>query len=120
MRCDFCCSPDVHWSFPARDFTLDPGFGVAIVLEHSVVLMMPPDVPMTGGWAACPACHALIIRGDRERLARRAARSAIKIGPEMANESLSDVTRHMRALFDKFWANREGAPSRIEAPPRRA
>src|SRR5947209_9430571 len=76
-QCDFCDSRDVQWVFPCRDHT-----GAA---EHAEALILRPDsspavrgaditATSTGDWAACPACHALILKGDRDRLARRSAK----------------------------------------------
>jgi hypothetical protein len=40
------------------------------------------NVDVTGGfdshWASCPACYALIMRGDRAKLARRSAKRMLR------------------------------------------
>lgn len=88
--CDFCSSPDVRWRYPARDFVISALEGAG----------------SEGGWAACPACHALIERGLRDKLTERSARRfARKHGiPVKA------VKPQLRKLHDQFWANREGPP----------
>jgi hypothetical protein len=65
-----------------------------------------------GGWAACPACHALIVRGDRERLTRRSAKRLCRKYRQEQNVilSLGDAIRLLRPLHDDFWANRMGPP----------
>jgi hypothetical protein len=55
-KCDFCSSPDVRWSYPARDFTI-----------------LPLMVASGGGWAACQTCHDLIETQDWKALAGRSA-----------------------------------------------
>jgi hypothetical protein len=96
-ECDFCSSPDVRYAYPARDF---------IIKTPSEI----PDWGSAGGWAACPPCHALIQRGDRDRLARRSAKRMAKTYDISLRAALAAVRRAQ----DDFWANREGAPEPIE------
>lgn len=111
--CDFCSAEDVRWVFPCRDHRST---------EHVESLVIPADsspfvsganimATMSGDWAACPACHALILRGDRERLARRSAK---RLQREYAKRnvfmSLKDLTAHIRRRHDDFWSNRQGPP----------
>ena len=70
-----------------------------------------------GDWAACPACAALAVRGDRERLARRSARGFFKRHPEItAGLDFDDYVAHVRRLQDTFWANRSGTPFPSDDP----
>lgn len=95
--CDFCSSPDVQWSYPARDFEVT---GIPLARRAG----------SSGGWAACPVCHVLIERGDRVRLAHRSAkRMARRYGV-----SVNSIERELRSLHDQFWASREGPPTRYE------
>lgn len=93
-ECDFCSAPQIAWAYPARDFLIGstvPGI---------------PDHGSSGSWAACPVCHALIERGDRDRLAARSAkRLARKHGI-----SYRMALRAVRESQDGFWAHREGPP----------
>ena len=98
--CDFCSSPDVRWAFPARDFS-------TVIAGVSAKEVRTASLNSAGGWAACPACHALILRGDRDRLARRSAKRLIRQHPEM---SMRMVLAACRRIHDDFWSQREGAP----------
>lgn len=86
--CDFCGSPDPKWSFPARDFHLGA------------------DRVSADGWAACPACHALVLRGDRDKLAMRSAKRIARAH----RLPLHGIPAQVRAMQDDFWANRLGDP----------
>jgi len=108
--CDFCLAPDVRWTFPCRDFT---------TREAMELLGIPMGVEFhaDGDWAACPACAALAVRGDRERLARRSARGFFKRHPELtAGLVFDDYVAHVRRLQDTFWANRSGTPFPSDDP----
>lgn len=98
--CDFCSSPDVKWAFPARDF-----IRTAPLTEKALM-----TAGMRGGWAACPACHALILRGARDRLAHRSAKRYKRLHPDAASVPLGRIEKHIRGLHDDFWANRQGEP----------
>lgn len=52
--CDFCSSPSVAWSYPARDVSVPSAWWTS-----------------RGGWAACDGCHDLIEKGDWSALARK-------------------------------------------------
>jgi hypothetical protein len=116
--CDFCSSPDVRWSYPCRDHNRQ---------AHAEALIQRPDGSLRveemdiegfshGGWAACSACHALIQRGDRDRLARRSAKRMIRNNPDIPLV-LSNATEHVRRLHDQFWANRDGPPVHHDSRP---
>lgn len=98
-RCDFCSSMVVKHAYPARDFSL----------------AMPPSTGWgsMGWWAACPACHRMIERGDRVGLSMRSAhRQARKLG----GVSVKALYPQIRRLHDTFWANRQGPPlEQVEA-----
>jgi len=121
--CDFCSVPDVHWTYPCRDHqgsetaeALTVGSDGKVSFEKMVI-----DGYSSGGWACCNACHALIERGDRERLATRSAKRLIrklKADQPWLVWSLSDATAHVRRIHDRFWANREGAAVHHDTPPR--
>lgn len=100
--CDFCSSPDVRWAFPSRDFSL----------EVPVKPRLSLDWGSHGSWAACPACHAIIVRSDRERLAVRAAKRSIRRAAREGDPAppLSTLLSVIRRLHDKFWSNRNGDP----------
>ena len=106
--CDFCSAPDVQWSYPARDFIVrEEGLVVGIGESELTAKEFILDQGSHGGWAACPACSALVERGDRERLARRSAKRLIRTHPELGL-SLRQVLPDVRRRHDDFWANREG------------
>lgn len=118
--CDFCSSPDVHWTFPCRDHSQGTEhFGALVIARDgsSTIEKMDLDGFASGGWAACNPCHALILRGDRVRLARRSAKRMVRSLPDNLLMSLGEATVHIRRLHDKFWANREGAPVYHETRP---
>lgn len=106
--CDFCSSPDPQWDYPCRDFVQNE----IIELPHQRFSI---EAHSDGEWAACPACHALIERGDRVRLAKRSAKRLLKrVDPEIARVwSLKNATEHTRHIHDGFWRHREGQPERI-------
>jgi hypothetical protein len=82
--CDFCCSPEVLWSYPAADFHVE---GAPLASE--------------GGWAAWHEYAALIEADDREGLARRALAGA----PAFMRERRLPF---MRALHEQFFLARRG------------
>lgn len=97
LVCDFCSSPDVQWAYPAEDF----------VVSGSI---LPANTAgSAGGWAACPACHALIERGDRVKLARRSARKFAK----RYGVPVGSIEPRLRELHDQFWAHRKGKPTAV-------
>jgi hypothetical protein len=109
-QCDFCSSPDVRWAYPARDFVVDAET-VARNVGAPELAGLIPDWGSRGGWAACPACHALVQRGDRDRLAIRSAKRMRRV---YASLSMREALTAVRRVQDDFWANREGAPEPIE------
>lgn len=88
-RCDFCAGSNPRWSYPAKDVRHTGPGGAKIML--------------TGGWAACDACHGLIERGDRNRLAERGARVFRGISEAIAKQVVVDTQK-------LFWDNRTGDP----------
>jgi hypothetical protein len=106
--CDFCGSPDVRWTYPARDFAVREQ-GIAITEGPTLITTQPFDLTQVsdGGWDACPACSALIERSDRERLARRCAKRIVRDHPGLGL-SLHQATADARAIHDDFWSHREG------------
>lgn len=116
--CDFCSSPDVHWSYPCRDHQRTEHLGVVTLVGDELVTgALDLDHFSAGGWAACNPCHALIARSDRERLARRSAKRALRMAPG-SPIGLADLTAHIRRVQDQFWANRLGAPVYHQIRPR--
>lgn len=111
--CDLCSSPDVHWSYPCRDHAQKTEHFTALGLREDgspAVEKMAIDGFSRGGWAACNPCHALIERGDRDRLARRSAKRMLKKQNLVGVMSLSDAIAHIRRIQDQFWSHREGPP----------
>lgn len=93
--CDFCGTPNVRWIYPTRDFSSD-------IVEDGAALTFNSS----GGWAACPTCHGLIERGERDSLARRSA----DLYQDQTDVPYPALLASLRALHDDFWANREGSP----------
>lgn len=85
--CDFCASPDVRWSYPARDFDVPEAYSTSV-----------------GPWAACPICHALIARGDRRALLRRSA--------DTGGIGLRGV-KVLQRIHHGFFTHREGPPQEL-------
>lgn len=102
--CDFCSSPDVRWAFRCEDIT-------ATVLGFTADFSRMIEIPWhsDGGWAACPACKALILKDDRERLARRSAKRLARSTPGMPLSVALKVVTHLHKLF---FNNRVGDPLR--------
>jgi hypothetical protein len=118
-KCDFCSSLAPKWSYPCRDFVHNENAGILMMNEktHDVRFdELSIEGHSIGNWAACPVCHLLIERGDRERLARRSAKRLLtKVVPELAKSwPMKDAVDHCRRIQDDFWKNRMGAPTRIE------
>lgn len=65
-------------------------------------------------WFACEACHLLIQRQDRAGLSLRSATRYIERHPDQQIGPLDDLVFEIRKTHDNFWANREGAPKRLE------
>lgn len=89
--CDFCAAVPVIAVYPCQDFvTVDPAG-------------LLPDARMRGGWGACTACHALLDRGDYDRLAKRTWRRS--------NMDPASVPAQMvRLLHQDFRRHRTGPP----------
>lgn len=115
QRCDFCSSADVRWVFPARSFVFERDFLVIGINENRIsdVEALNFKGGYDGKWAACPACHALIVRGDRDKLARRSAKRMLKM-PGAPPMSLGNAIDLIRGLQDEFWSRREGPPTRYQ------
>ncbi len=96
MICDFCSSIAPAWCYPAESFFDMHG-------SKSVE-----------DWMACEACHALIVAGDRNGLARRsllapAVRRAVGV------MGRATTILYCRDLHDRFRKARRGAAYRIAA-----
>ena len=96
--CDFCSAPDAEWRHPARSFV---GYVAAGVLGESV-----------GDWAACQACHQLIVSGDRVLLTERSVVTFIAMHPELEAVK-TDLATEMGILHAQFFDNRTGPASVI-------
>ena len=96
MICDFCSSLAPAWCYPAESFFDIHG-------SKSVE-----------DWMACEACHALIVAGDRDGLARRCLASP---GLQVAVGFLgrAKAFRYCRDLHNRFWNARRGAAHHIAA-----
>lgn len=117
--CDFCSSPDVHWTYPCSDYANKAEQATAVGFQRDgslAVESMVIDSFSSGGWACCNACHALIERGRRDKLARRSAKRLLRKNPDLPM-SLSNATEHIRRLQDQFWSHREGPPVYHEHRP---
>lgn len=116
--CDFCSSPDVHWSFPCPDFSIHRDLHATGIradlsrVEQDVSL----DWGSGGGWAACPVCAELVKRDDRERLLRRSAKTLIK--RRRVPISMRNAMDLIRPLHEKFFAHRYGEPIYHEHRPK--
>lgn len=113
--CDFCSSPDVQWSYPARSFRHERHL-TAYAVDLTDASIESQNIDLTAGsignWAACPACHALIERQDRKRLVLRSAKRMLRKHPmQMTLRTAMDL---IRPLQDQFWDNRTGQPTRFE------
>lgn len=118
--CDFCSSPDVHWSFPARDVVTEREFEAIVVTSKGAdVQDVQIEHNSTGGWAACNVCAALIKHGDRDKLTLRSAkRQKRKLAEQGTFMSLASLVLMLRPLHDNFWASREGEPIHTNTRPK--
>lgn len=111
MECDFCGSPDPHWVYPARAFVAEERVRVLGIAPGGIPLGL--DIDILNGydqtWRACHVCHALISRGDRDRLARRSAKRILR--HDGYDLPFAQVETLVRRLHDRFWSNREGPPT---------
>lgn len=116
--CDFCSSPDVHWTYPCRDHPRKGETAVAVYVKAGQLQSQAVHITgvQRGGWCACNACHALIERGARDRLARRSGKRLMRKHPDL-KLVLGNATAHCRRMQDEFWSNREGAPIFHEQRP---
>lgn len=99
QECDFCSAQPVKWRYPARDFTSPTPLPN---LRHG----------SRGDWAACEKCHEIIQRGDRDALALRSAKRYARTYGLPLNQA-PRMARELRAMHDRFWSNREGAPQPV-------
>ena len=96
MICDFCSSIAPAWCYPAESFFDMHG-------SKSVE-----------DWMACEACHALIVAGDRDALARRSLRAhCLRVAVAVLGRA--ETIRYCRDLHDRFWKARRGAAYHIAA-----
>lgn len=94
--CDFCSSPDVVWSYPARDFGL--------ATAHADTGEVVPGISIIasgGAWAACECCAKLIEADDRGALMERAL-TTLGLPPIPAMQI------GMREIHDAFFTCRTG------------
>jgi hypothetical protein len=103
MRCDFCSSPTVRWSYPTTNFA-----GVNVRAPDGFIWVSES----VGGWAACDICHEMIERGERESLAERSVSTLIETNQELRGSEIT-LKDEIRLLHAKFFAFRTGLPSRV-------
>lgn len=107
IQCDFCTSLDVRWTYPCEDFTIERTFsatGVYADLRQETQKIKLTS-SLTGGWAACDTCHALIEANDREGLLKRSA----ELDPTK-RMSLHTKKELIAPLHTEFFAHRTGEP----------
>lgn len=92
--CDFCGAKPVRYSCPARNTVMAV---VAFIVGNSI-----------GNWAACGPCGSLILRSDREGLARRSAVMFRRKRPDLHDFPVTQ--KRFREIHDQFWSAREGRP----------
>jgi hypothetical protein len=98
--CDFCRAPDVKWTYPAKPFTLGVGSDA-----DGLIAAIGSDE----WWAACDACHALIERGDKDEVARRAIRTSEREGALSRDPKMRGVVIHgIVMIHSAFYENRTG------------
>lgn len=109
LICDFCSTPNPVVGFPARDHSTQADI---IMLKGDDAIQ--PELNSKGGWAACPECRDLILKGDRDGLAERSAAMSphFKALPSFLRPT---IKAEIRKLQDNFWANRNGDPLPIDA-----
>lgn len=95
MKCDFCSSKDVAWSYPCHDF---------MILNYGIA--------SDGPWAACEECHALI---EKEQWMDLHLRSA-ETHPLRGQVSMLTLVNIMADVHEAFKIGRAGrAPHRVDA-----
>jgi hypothetical protein len=101
MVCDFCNSPVVVWSYPARDSNM-------ILLE---TMESNTFLGNRGGWAACEKCSELIEAGDEKGLLEW----SLKTMREKNKKNMPDeiIRKVMRQVHRAFWENRLGERVRV-------
>jgi hypothetical protein len=105
LVCTFCAATKPSWRYPAVKVDIFPG---AFVLPGQHL-----SLPQTE-WLACDVCADLIVRGDRDALARRSTEHHFNTPTRYPN--LWDaVEGAVRYIQDEFWRSRcgarEGVPS---------
>jgi hypothetical protein len=100
LVCDFCSSAGPAWRYPACTFI---AYCVPNLAGESV-----------GDWAACETCRGLIEADDRRGLAERSVEQLISDHPSF-RELRADLCAELMRLHGKFFENRCGDASRIEA-----
>jgi len=105
--CDFCNTPsamETSWVYGARKFEMHiSGEGFDHIGSDD-----------GEGWGACEKCHQLITRGDRTRLAARAA----TLGEQRGLGSYDFILKHISQSHDIFFsvATGECFPAREYRP----
>lgn len=94
MKCDFCSSTNVKWSYPAKSFPI--GYGRSI-----------------GNWAACDFCYNLIEIDDRKGLLEWSLQTFEWINGNLPKTEKIALKHHIRALHTKFFENRTGKPVKL-------
>lgn len=90
--CDFCCSPEIYWSFPCRSFELETPAVVGDETFHN---------NSVSGWAACNECHELIEDGAWITLAKRSMEMHPKPPPPEIRERVFHELLNMHQMFNK-------------------
>lgn len=95
LVCDFCSGPNPTHVAPCRDHHVMNDVGG--VAHYS-----------KGAWLACGPCTLMLRRGEREKLAIRAA-IGFKRNADAGDLSNRQLLMAMRELHDRFWTHRDGA-----------
>lgn len=99
--CDFCSSPEVAWSYDARDFEV-----------------VEPEVHWgsRGGWAACEACHNFIEAHDKKGLCEHSVKMFYEIHTDMADIPKAFVRAQVMMMHEVFFTVRVGGA--YKGPPK--
>lgn len=93
--CDFCSTPAVAWSYPARTFVTCVIGGI---ISESL-----------GAWVACTTCKDLIEAGNRRGLAEHSLEAFLVAQPQLAAVR-DDLFVQLLVVHAGFFAHRTGDP----------
>lgn len=105
--CDFCSAPNPRW-----EFQIEGGHRIG---EDHIGDREISSMDADGRWAACDMCKYFIVHRQTGKLARRSARSYMKLYPIIPESELPNIVARIRQAHNFFFVLWDGSePKPVE------